>query len=340
MLTPRWRRPSDLRMSKPTLISSTGSAARDPDGVADAGPQHRADADRGLHRAGAQGPGLGDAQVQRAVDGLGQLVVGGDGHERVGRLHRDLELVEVVVLQDAGVVQGALDHRLGARLAVLLQQFALQGAGIDADAHRAAVVAGRLDHFTDAVGGADIARIDPQAGGAGLGRLDAALVVEVDVGHERHPRLAGDGLERRRAVGVGAADPDDVGPGLFQLTDLLQRRGGVAGQGVGHRLDGDRRVAAHLDIADADLARLPARDHAPGTDVPDFFVGVVCGHGGNLEGVRGGTEGLPPPLPPIFLLPGKAGAQIQMRLGRTYGLRQARERLGSIWAPAFAGERF
>ena len=29
MLTPRWRRPSDFRMSKPTLISSTGSAAND-----------------------------------------------------------------------------------------------------------------------------------------------------------------------------------------------------------------------------------------------------------------------------------------------------------------------
>ena len=26
MLTPRWRRPSDFRMSKPTLTSSTGSA--------------------------------------------------------------------------------------------------------------------------------------------------------------------------------------------------------------------------------------------------------------------------------------------------------------------------
>jgi hypothetical protein len=61
---------------------------RDPDGVADAGPQHRADADRRLHRAGAQGAGLGDAQVQRAVDGLGQLLVGGHRHERVGRLHR------------------------------------------------------------------------------------------------------------------------------------------------------------------------------------------------------------------------------------------------------------
>jgi hypothetical protein len=113
----------------------------------------------------------------------------------------DLELVEVVVLQDAGVVQGALDHRLGAGLAVLLQQFALQRAGVDADPHRAAVVAGGLDDLTHAVGAADIARIDPQAGRAGLGRLDAALVVEVDVGHERHLGLAGDGLEGGRAVG-------------------------------------------------------------------------------------------------------------------------------------------
>jgi hypothetical protein len=125
---------------------------RHADGVADAGPQHRADADRRLDRAGAQGPGLGDAQVQRAVDALGQLVIGRHRHERVGRLHRDLELVEVVVLQDAGVVQGALDHRVGARLAVLLQQFALQRAGVDADPHRAAVVAGRLDHVAHAVG--------------------------------------------------------------------------------------------------------------------------------------------------------------------------------------------
>jgi hypothetical protein len=196
------------------------------------------------------------------------------------RLHRDLELVEVVVLQDAGVVQGALDHGVGARLAVLFQQFALQRAGVDADPHRAAVVAGRLDHVADAVGAADIARIDPQARRAGLGRLDAALVVEVDVGHERHTALAGDGLERGRRVGVGAADAHDVGAGLLQLTDLLQRRGGVAGQGVGHRLDGDRGVAAHLDVADADLARLAACDLAPGTDGR-----VVCGHVANLRGL-------------------------------------------------------
>ncbi len=161
---------------------------------------------------------------------LGQLVIGRHRHERVAGLHRDLELVEVVVLQDAGVVQRALDHRVGARLAVLFQQFALQRAGVDADPHRTAVVAGRLDDVAHAVGAADIARIDPQAGRAGLGRLDAALVVEVNVGHERDLGLAGDGLEGGRGVGVRARDPHDVGAGFFQLTDPLQRRLGVAGQ--------------------------------------------------------------------------------------------------------------
>jgi hypothetical protein len=43
------------------------------------------------------------------------------------------------------VVERALDHRLGARLAVALQQVALERAGIDPDPHRAAVVFRRLD---------------------------------------------------------------------------------------------------------------------------------------------------------------------------------------------------
>ena len=112
-------------------------------------------------------------------------LIGGDGEEHVRGLHADLELVEVVVLAGCGRGERALDHRLGAGLAVFLQQVALQRAGIDADAHGAAVVLGRLHHLAHPVGRADIAGIDAQAGRARLGRLDRALVVEMDVGHER-----------------------------------------------------------------------------------------------------------------------------------------------------------
>ena len=88
---------------------------------------------------------LGDAEMERVVAGLGELLIGGDREKHVGGLARDLELEEIVVLEDLGVVERALDHRLGARLAVALQQVAFERAGIDADPHRAAVVLGRLD---------------------------------------------------------------------------------------------------------------------------------------------------------------------------------------------------
>ena len=143
MLTPRWRRPSALRISKPTLdlLDRVGGEA-DAQGVADAHPEQAAEADRRLDRAGGHAAGLGDPEVDRGVGRLGEALVGGGGEEDVGGLHADLERVEVVVLEDADVVEAALDHRLRAGLAVLLEQVLLEAAGVDADAHRAAVVAG------------------------------------------------------------------------------------------------------------------------------------------------------------------------------------------------------
>ena len=44
----------------------------------------------------------------------------------------------------------ALDHRLWAGLAVFLEQVALERAGVDADAHRAAIRLGGVDHFAHA----------------------------------------------------------------------------------------------------------------------------------------------------------------------------------------------
>ena len=70
---------------------------------------------------------------------LGELLVGGDGEEHVARLHRDLIFAEAVVLEDADMVERAFDQRLGAGLAIFLEQVLLEAAGIDADADRAAV---------------------------------------------------------------------------------------------------------------------------------------------------------------------------------------------------------
>src|SRR5438132_10957570 len=85
--------------------------------------------------------------MQRVVAGLGELLISGDGEKHVGALARDLELEEIIVLEDPGVVERALDHRFGARLAVALEEVALEEvalerAGIDPDPHRAAVILG------------------------------------------------------------------------------------------------------------------------------------------------------------------------------------------------------
>ncbi len=89
---------------------------------------------------------------------LGELLVGGDREEHVAGLHRDLVVAEAVVLEDPDMVERAFDQRLGARLAVFLEQVLLEAAGIDPDADRAAVGARRGDHFADPLFRADVAR--------------------------------------------------------------------------------------------------------------------------------------------------------------------------------------
>ena len=112
---------------------------RDADGVADPGPQQRADTERRLDRAADQSAGFCHAEVQRAIDLVRELLVGGDGEEDVAGFDRDLILAEAVVLENADMVERAFDQRLGAGLAIFLEQVLLEAAGVDPDADRAAV---------------------------------------------------------------------------------------------------------------------------------------------------------------------------------------------------------
>ena len=165
------------------------------------------------------------------------------------------------------MVEAAFDHRLRTGLAVFLQQVPLQAARVDADADRTAVIPRGRDHLAHALGRADVARVDPQAGGAGLCRLDGAAVVEVDVGDDRHRAFAHDLGERGAAGLVGNRDADDVCARLRRRLHLRDRRGDVGGGGVGHGLDADRGIAAHGDVAHHDLAGGAAVDVPPRTDV-------------------------------------------------------------------------
>ena len=200
-----------------------------------------AEGDRGLDGALERRAGLGDAEVQRPVAGLGQQLVGADHHDRVVVLDRDLEVVEVVLLEEAGLPDRGLDERLGRGLAVLVQDPLVERAGVDADADRgAAVLGGPRDLLDLVVELADVARVDPDGRAAGVDRGEDVLGLEVDVGDDRDLRVLRDLRQRVGVVLARARDAHDVAARGGELGDLLEGRVDVGGQRRGHRLHRDR----------------------------------------------------------------------------------------------------
>src|SRR6266508_6755987 len=233
---------------------------RDADRVADALRQQRAEGDRRLDRALERRAGLGDAEVQRPVAALGKHLVGTHHHDRVVVLHRDLEVVEVVLLEQRRLPDRRLDQSLRGRLAILLQQPGVHRAGVHADPDRGAVVLRGLRDLLDLVVElADVARVHAYGGAAGLDRGEHVLRLEVDVGVHRDLRVPRDLRQRVRVVLGRAGHPDDVAAGRGELRDLLQGGVDVRRQRRRHRLHRDRRVAADQHLADLDLAGLAAR---------------------------------------------------------------------------------
>ena len=204
--------------------------------------------------------------MDRRVGHIGQLLIGRRRQEHVRGLHADLEFVEIVVLQQLDVIEPAVHHRIRAGFAVFFQQVLFQTAGIDADADRTAVILGRTHHLGHARGIADIAGIDAQAGDAGLGGLDGALVVEMDVGDDGNRAFAADLLQRPGGLLIRRADAHDIGTGIGGADHLIQRGAHVVAIGIGHGLHRNRGIAADRHIADHDLARLAPFDIAPRTD--------------------------------------------------------------------------
>ena len=231
---------------------------RHPDGIADPLPQKHAETDRRFDGAGTQSARLGDAEMQRIIANLGQAAIGGDGEKHVRGLDRHLEVQEIVVLENMDVPKRAFHQGLGTGFGIFLQEIALQGPGVDADAHGAPMVPGRGDDLADPVHGTDVAGIDAQAGRPRLGRFDGTAVMEMDIGDDGHCHLADDLRQGPARFLVGAGNADDIDARLFQFADLGDGPLDIGGRGIGHGLDGNQRIAAHGHGADADLpGRMP-----------------------------------------------------------------------------------
>ena len=218
---------------------------RDPDRVADALAEQRAEGDGGLDGALERRSGLGDAEVQRVVARLAEQLVRPDHDHRVVVLDEILKSRKPCSSNrlashsaDSTSASGvALPYLASSRLS---SEPALTPIRIEVPRSRGR--RGDLLHLV--VEGADVARVDPDGRAAGVDRGEDVLGLEVDVGDHRDLRLVRD---RRQRVGVVLArhrDPHDVAAGGGQLGDLLQRGVDVRGQRRGHRLHADRGVAA------------------------------------------------------------------------------------------------
>ncbi len=195
--------------------------------------------------------------MERVIRHLGELAVGLDHQWHARCLHRDLDQVEIDLVEVGDLLERRLDHRLGGDpVAVLAVQVGVQRPPVDPDADRHAPVLGLPGDGLDVVGVLDVAGVEAQAVDARLEGLEGPPVLVVDVGHDRHGRTgddAGQPLGRLRLV-AGAAH--DVGAGRGEGVDLLERRLVVGRLRDRHRLDRDRGAAADGDVAHHDPAGL------------------------------------------------------------------------------------
>ena len=210
--------------------------------------------------------------MQRVGHHFTQAAVSFNSSRHVKGLHGNLDLVEILLLQQADLPQGGGHHVVHYAVVARLRFAGLgqtvhqvhvageaagasdtahwrEAAEIDADADGDVALLGRLHHLAHLVFVAQVARIESQAVHAAGGALQGQLVVEVDVGDERNVNLLFDLRHRLGGLHIGHRRADNLATRLFQLVDLSHRRLHVAGVGFSHRLDGHIGVAAHLHAA-------------------------------------------------------------------------------------------
>ena len=135
---PRSRSCSALRISQATLTSS--SAWKVESEIRIVSPTPSASRvprpDRRLQRSRPLRSGLGDAEVDRVRNALGEQAVGGDRVRHVRRLDRDLEVLVVERLHHLDELDRRGDQRLDGVRALELVQVLGQRARVDPDPHR------------------------------------------------------------------------------------------------------------------------------------------------------------------------------------------------------------
>ena len=267
---------------------------RNADGVTQSIAQERADADGALDATIFAFAGFGDAEVDRIIpvrpflfQARDEQPVTLDHHLGVGRLHRELEVVEVVFARDVGELQRAL-HHAERRVTEAVHNAVGQRTVVRADAD-GALEPDALQHegrelFFDALQLKGVLRVgvflDRKFFGVGvvagihahdfhpLHRFHRGFGFEMDVRHDRHMAAAlaefsDNVLQVRRVLHRRRGDAHDLATHRDEVKRLLDGRSRVHRVARNHGLRDDRMRAADDDaavlrIADDNLAGLAA----------------------------------------------------------------------------------
>ncbi len=100
--------------------------------------------------------------MQGVIGHSAQLAVGLHHAGHVGVLDGDDDVVEIELLQQADMVQGAFHHGLGHGCAVLCQDVLFQAAAVHTDADGDILLLAGLHHGLDPVVVADVAGVDAE----------------------------------------------------------------------------------------------------------------------------------------------------------------------------------
>ncbi|VWL91002.1 Uncharacterised protein [Collinsella intestinalis] len=111
------------------------------------------------------------------------------------RLSRKHDVVESALLEVLYKLERRGNKLLRLRQVVPLGDTFVERTGIDTDANGRTRLTSRIDHSVDALPVTDVARVDAQLGRSSPNSPDCKAVIEMNVSHDRHGRLATDAFE-------------------------------------------------------------------------------------------------------------------------------------------------
>ena len=151
--------------------------------------------------------------------------------------------------------QRGFDHRLGGVPQALLQ-IRCQRAHVHPHPNRNRARLGGGNDLRDLLGVSDVPRIQAKLRDTGLDSRERHLVIEVYVRNDRNGRAMDDRGQAGRVGRILHRHAHDLAAFHREAVDLLERLVGVGRVGGGHRLNGDRMVAADPDALGVRLAGL------------------------------------------------------------------------------------